>query len=239
MRPAPLLWLGLTTLLPASALAQTSFDTPLDPRTSRPVRETPDWVQTLEATEGTPPCGEDDDWGRSTLDGGLASRGRPDDLPCRTVWDRTIRFELGLVGGGLTERSDGAWGGLSVSLGLRLHEAFSAYYLSLLMFGAWDRDPGTTVEVAAYNAFLFELSFVPRLSLALGPSIDLGAGCDIGVGQAEDSCSYAPYYGLHSRVTVEVAETDFGGLTLTGDVHATLSEPDPRATLLLGVGFRF
>lgn len=221
------------SLLPSTALAQ-----PLDETTSRPEHETPEHVLALERAD-PPPCSDQPQWARSTLDGGLASRRRPDDLPCRSIWDSPVRFELGLVGGGLTERGDGGYGGLSLSLGWRYHEMFRVYALSIVMFGGWDRNPGTSLELTSLNAFVFEVSPVHPLAVGFGPSFDLSGGCDIGVGQTSGTtCAYAPYYGMHSRVTLEVAEIPSGGLTVTGDVHVTLSEPEPRAMLLLGAGVR-
>ncbi|MFK7986659.1 MAG: hypothetical protein AB8I08_11595 [Sandaracinaceae bacterium] len=198
------------------------------------MRDAPDWVSELER-QSTPPCGTPS-WGRSILDGSLAARPRPDGLPCRTVWDSTVRLELGIVGGGLTDRGDGGWGGLSLQVGLRFHEFLSVLYQGTVLAGGWDRDPGTTLEAVAWNAVMLELTPVRSLGVAFGPSIDIGGHCDEGVSQ-EDTCGYSFRYGAHSRVTYTLAELPAGGVALTADAHVGLLE-EPRATLLMGLGLR-
>ena len=198
---------------------------------------TPPEVHALELQTGIPPCGGEYT-GRSRLDGALASCARDAELHCRSVWDSTVRFELGLLGGGNVDRSDGGVGGLSLSLGLRFEELFSVYYLLILSGGYWQPDTETSFRVAAWSAFMFELSPLPWLGVALGPSIDYQGGCTLADVQSDSSCFLEPSYGVHGRLTLEVAELPFGGLTITGDAHLDLRE-EPETTFLLGVGLRF
>lgn len=230
-------FLFVSLLLPAaSAWAQPGpgLDSALDPATLRPVRDTPDWVVALER-RSPPPC-DSPSWARSVLDGSLAARPRPADLPCRTVWDNPVRLELGIVGGGLVDRGDGGWGGLSLQIGLRFHPLLSVLYQGTALAGGWDRSPGTTVEAVAWNAVMVELTPVRSLGVAFGPSIDVGGHCDDGVSQ-DDTCAYSFRYGAHTRLTYALAELPAGGVSLTADAHVGLLE-EPRTTLLLGLGLR-
>ena len=200
---------------------------------------TPGFVRDLETSTAIPPCGGRYR-GRSILDGGQASRRRDPDLPCRDVWQRTVRFELGLLGGGVVGRGDGGWGGLSLSLGLRLHEYVSVYYLFTFLAGRWGAD--TTAEqweVAGWSSFLFELSPAPRLGIAVGPSIDFGAGCTVGGGQTASTCFAEPNHGAHGRVTLELLERPHGGLALTLDGHLLRRDGERYGAWLLGLGWRF
>lgn len=227
-------------LAPAIASAQPSLhDVTLDETTSRPEHPTPRWVAELEGRAGVPPCDDHRHWGRSRLDGGLASRRRPDDLPCRTVWENTVRFELGLVAGPLLERADGAFGGLYGQLGVRYHELLSVYWQLHLLGGGWDRgNGGASADVAAWNGVMLELSPHRAFAVSAGPSFDISAGCDVGVEQEDDGCWAAWSYGVASRLTVSLGQVDGTGISLVGDFHVSLIEPDPRAVALLGVGFR-
>ncbi|MEC7520668.1 MAG: hypothetical protein VYE22_12420 [Myxococcota bacterium] len=236
MRPlVPMLLL----LAPLPAAAQPSLFPEYDrddPRSRRHLPRSPE-VEALESEHGVPPCGAES-WGRSRLDGALASRPRDADLPCREVWDADVRFEVGLVGGGRLEAPDGGWGGLSIQLGLRFHDVFSVMFQSLALFGRWDLGQGERLRGASWNAFLFELSPVDRLAVGLGPSMDLEAGCDLDAFGAPSACGYTLGYGAHARVTLQLATLPFGGLTLTGDLHAAFGEGAPQPTMLLGLGLR-
>ncbi len=223
---------GLTMAQPR--LADSSV---IDETTSRPEYPLPVWVEALERGASMPACDDREHWGRSSLDGGLASRRRPDSLPCRSVFGSTVRFELGVIGGGLLERSDGGIGGLSVQVGLRYHDDFSVFYQLQLLGGGWSRGGGTTIDVAGWNAVLFELTPHPVLGIAAGPSIDFTAGCDLDVDQ-QSSCAYAWSYGVATRVTFALGQVDSTGIVATGDFHVSLIEPSPRAVALLGIGFR-
>ena len=235
--------LGVTSVLGATVvhaqedLASSPFTATLDPSTSRPVLVTPGWVEALEAEAGVPPCDGHAYWGRSTLDGGLASRRRPEGLPCRSVWDSQIRFELGLSGGGLLERGDGAIGAFTLQLGVRYHELVSVYYQGQILGGGWARGGGNTIDVASWHGAMLEISPHQAFAVAAGPTFDITAGCDMNVDQSS-GCWYAWSYGVSSRVTLSLAQVDSTGITLTGDFHVSLIEPDPRATVLVGLGFR-
>jgi len=239
MRHVLQLLLPALSLLPAVVSAQTELYPEYDrddPR-SRRYLPSPEHVDALEAAHGVPPCGGAY-WGRSRLDGGLASRPRSVDLPCRNIWSSVVRFELGLVGGGLVDADQGGWGGLSLQLGLRFHEFFSVFFQSLALFGGWDLSPGTSLAGASWNAFLFELSPTGLLGFALGPSMDLEGGCEVDAAQSPTTCGYRIGYGGHARITLRLAELPFGGLTLTGDLHAGFGEDAPSPTMLLGLGLR-
>lgn len=149
-----------------------------------------------------------------------------------------MRFELGIVGGGLFDRGDGGLGGLTASLGLRYGEYFSVFYQLHLLGGLWERGAGLTVDGAMWNAVLLEVSLDRHLAVAVGPSIDMTAECDFGVGQESMSCFYAWSYGVSTRVTVPLVQVDSTGIDLTADFHISALEPDVRAMGLLGVGFR-
>ena len=239
-RHASTLLIVLATPLAAHAQAAPPAAYTLDDTTQRPELETPMWVQELERTHGVPPCGEERYWGRSTLDGGLASRLRPDDLPCRSVWDETVRLELGLHAGGMLERSEGAMGGFSLQVGLRFHELFSVYYQGHLLGGGWDRDGGQTAEATNWNAFMLEVRPHRVFGVALGPSFDITGSCDFGVGQEPDECTYAWSYGVGSRLTFALTDDQSAGpgVVATGDFHVSLIEPDAHAVGLVGIGLR-
>jgi len=224
--------------LVSPAAAASAQEPPLDETTGRPERPTPAWVAELEGRAGVPRCDERSHWGRSTLDGSLAARRRPDDLPCRDVFHSPIRLELGFVGGGMTDRGDGGLGGLSLQLGLRYHEYFSVYYQLHLVGGGWARGGGTTVDLAAWNAVLLELTPHPVLGVAFGPSFDITGMCDVEVDQ-QSGCAHAWSYGVATRVTVALGQVDSTGIVATGDFHVSLIEPDLRALALLGLGLRF
>lgn len=227
-------------VLPRVAMSQVALDSQddLDALTSRPQPSTPTWVEELEGRAGVPRCDDAGWWGRSTLDGGLASRTRPEGLPCRSIWESTVRLEIGIVAGGLFDRGDGGLGGLSLSLGLRYHEYLSVYYQLHLLGGAWERGGGVTVDAAAWNAVLLEFSPHRHFAVAAGPAFDVTAGCDFDVGQEPTSCTYAWSYGVAARLTVPLAQVDSTGIVATGDFHVSLIEPEPRTVALLGVGFR-
>ncbi|MCB9592281.1 MAG: hypothetical protein H6719_06085 [Sandaracinaceae bacterium] len=231
--------LVLLALGPGTASAQLmlSDSQPLDVSTSRPELATPGWVEELETTTAIPPCGDRASWGRSTLDGGLASRRRPESLPCRSIFDNPIRFELGVVVGGLTDRGEGALGGFSAQLGLRYHELFSVYWQLQVLGGGWSRGGGTTVDATVWNSVMLEFSPHRNFAVALGPAFDITAGCDMNVDQ-QSSCWYAWSYGVATRITVPLAQVDSTGFVATGDFHVSLIEPEPRATAVLGLGFR-
>ncbi len=230
---------ALAALCPALAGAQDALPSPftLDESTSRPELATPAWVEALESSAGVPPCGEESWWGRSTLDGGLASRRRPASLPCRSIFESTVRFELGLSGGGMIDRGDGGIGALSVQLGVRYHELVSVYYQGHLLGGGWSRGGGHTIDVASWHGAMLELSPHRIFAVAAGPTIDITAGCDLDVEQ-QSGCWYAWSYGVSTRVTLSLAQVDSTGIVATGDFHVSLIEPDLRALALFGLGFR-
>lgn len=229
-----------TTLGPSIGVAQDTlspFTATIDPSTSRPTLPTPAWVEALESEAGVPPCGDRAWWGRSTLDGGLASRRRPEGLPCRSIWDSTVRFELGLSGGGLLERGDGAIGAFTLQLGVRYHEYVSVFYQGTILGGGWARGGGHTIDVASWHGAMLEISPHEVFAVAAGPTIDITAGCDLNVDQAS-GCWYAWSYGVSTRVTLSLAQVGSTGIVATGDFHVSLVEPEPRATVLGGLGFR-
>ncbi|MGE0789576.1 MAG: hypothetical protein AB7S26_28145 [Sandaracinaceae bacterium] len=232
-------------LAPSAALAQSTAttaietaETPIDVTTSRLEHETPDETLELESSGAIPPCSAGPSWGRSILDGGLASRRRPADLPCRTVWESPIRFELGLVGGGVLERGDGAIGGFSVQLGLRFHQLFSVYWQTWLLGGYWSNDVGVLGEAYAIDGVMFETSPFERFAIALGPTFDLSAGCGALEAQTDTACRYEWSYGLSSRATVSLFDVDDVGVSLTADLHVGLLKDGARSTALLGLGLR-
>ncbi len=240
MRSIALLLTTFTTTVSAQAALFPEYDLTATPGNDdewvdRMEVHRPDHVHALELTTARPPCGVVG-LGRSRLDGGLASRPRDPDLPCRAVWEDTVRLELGIHGGGRVGESNGGVGGLSLALGVRFSELFSVYYLFMATGGVWNRDPGRSWTVGLWSTAMFEFGIAPRLRVGAGPSIDMDAGCEVG-GQ-ETTCFAEPSYGAHTRVTVEVAELPFGGLTITGDMHLGLRD-GVEPTLLLGVGLRF
>ncbi|MCB9637177.1 MAG: hypothetical protein H6721_34130 [Sandaracinus sp.] len=194
--------------------------------------ETPAYVRRLELETGIPRCGRRA-LGRSRLDGGLASRARDLSLPCRDVWRKTVRFELGALGG---SSPAGGVVGLSLSLGLRLHDRVGVHYLVLGTFHGHRND----WEGAIVGAFLFELApFHPRFRVALGPSMDFVGGCGSTDGQSDPTCRISATYGVHSRLTAELVELPFGGLTMTADLHLGRRDGEWAKTWLFGMGLRF
>lgn len=115
----------------------------------------------------------------------------------------------------------------------------SVYYLFTFLGGRWGRDTDDEQwEVAGWSSFLFELRPAPRWGVAVGPSIDVGAGCQGGTGQTERVCFAEPSYGAHLRSTIALLERPRGGLTLTLDAHLSLREERSTA-VLFGLGWRF
>lgn len=108
IRTSPvLLLLSLTTVAEAQPAHYPEYADPEPTEIERPEPlPTPREVRQLELETAVPPCGGRYR-GRSRLDGGLASRARDPDLPCRDVWQRTVRFEIGLLGGGIVGRGNG------------------------------------------------------------------------------------------------------------------------------------
>lgn len=198
---------------------------------------TPFWVRQLENETAIPRCGGNP-LGRSALDGGLASRPRDPALPCRDVWQSTVRFELGGFGGGIAGQSGGGLGGVALSLGLRLHDLVSVYYLLTASGGAWANESEESRAFFTWNAFLFELSPAPRLGVAVGPSLDFVGVCGRGATDNVESCGSDLGYGVHTRVTIGLATLGSVGLTLTGDAH--IGWRDERELALVGgLGLRF
>ena len=243
MMARSLLWVtafGLVT--PTFAAAQAALYDEYTPEPAANTHDTalvePGWVRELHERTAIPPCAGRQ-LGRSFLDGGLGTRLRPEGLPCRNIWDATFRLELGGFGGTIPGTGDGGMGGLSLSFGLRLHARVSVYYALMASAGRWDDDAGgTTRGFFSWNAFMFELSPAPRLGVAVGPSLDLVAGCAPSDEENVATCGYDLGYGVHTRVTLEVAEIPSGGLTLTGDAHVGWRD-EREVSLVAGLGLRF
>lgn len=152
-----------------------------------------------------------------------------------------LRVGVDATGGGSVRGPQVGLGGARARFGVQVGDWFALYYMPAGVVGAIDRSrSGDWTAGFLYNTVAAEVTFLERVQLAVGPSMDFAWGCGTTPQDGGSCTDHGPFFGIDGRVAIVFEPSVFGGptgVTLSGDVHPTwYANAELGVTILGGVG---
>lgn len=149
-----------------------------------------------------------------------------------------LRFGMGISGGGFFGDLTGGMGGGFLQLGVQFADPFGIYVQAHGLAGAFaNRQRGDVVSFW-WNALMFEGTVGDLLSIGVGPSLDLSAGCTADATQA-GCADEGPFPGVDGKVALTFGGAgpgSRGAFVIASDLHATVFREGYSLALLVSLG---